>query len=273
MIRIVVGSHQVQISGSNVLLTGASGGLGHAIARVLSGRGAELLLTGRRREVLAPLAEQLGARAIAADLLIPEELELLLAQAGEVDVLIANAALPAAARLERLTMGEVDRALDVNLRAPLALTHALLPGMLERGRGHLVFVSSTGGKVTAPGNPLYHATKFALRGLAGALRIDLHGSGVGVSCVLPGFIRDAGLFAQSGAKLPLGVGTRSPEDVGRAVARAIEGDLAEVAVSSPFLRAGSLLWNVAPDLSAAIARRLGAEQIASTYEDALREKR
>jgi short-subunit dehydrogenase len=273
MICIVVGSQQVQLSGSNVLLTGASGGLGHAIARVLSRQGARLILTGRRSEVLEPLADELGARALAADLLVPEQLSGLLEQAGPVEILIANAALPGAARLERLSMSEVDRVLDVNLRAPIALTHALLPGMIERGRGHLVFVSSTGGKVAAPGNPLYHATKFALRGLAGALRIDLHDSGVGVSCVLPGFIRDAGLFAESGASLPFGVGTRSPEDVGRAVARAIERDLPEVAVSSPFLRAGSLLWNAAPDLSAAIARRLGADQIASTYEDALREKR
>jgi short-subunit dehydrogenase len=273
MICIVVGSQQVQISGSNVLLTGASGGLGHAIARALSERGAELLLTGRRIDLLEPLAHELGARARAADLLLPEDRSRLLTEAGDVDILIANAALPAAARLERLSMTEVDRVLDVNLRAPVALTHALLPGMIERGRGHLVFISSAGGKVTGPGNPLYHATKFALRGLSGALRIDLHGSGVGVSCVLPGFIRDAGLFAQSGAKLPFGVGTRSPDDVARAVAGAIERNRAEVEVSSPFLRAGSLLWSVAPDLSAAIARRLGSDQIASTYEDALREKR
>lgn len=263
----------MQISGSTVLLTGATGGLGHAIARALHDRGGELVLSGRRREVLEPLAGELGARAIAADLTRTADLESLVEQAGDVDILVANAALPGAARLERLSRAEVDRVLDVNLRAPIALTHALLPGMLERGRGHIVFISSTGGRAAAPGNPLYHATKFALRGLSGGLRIDLHGSGVGVSCVLPGFIRDAGLFAESGAKLPFGVGTRSPQDVGRAVVDVIERDRAQAEVASPFLRVGALLWGLAPDLASGIARRMGSEQIAETFEQGLRSKR
>jgi uncharacterized protein len=273
MIRIAIGSQHVQIAGSTVLLTGASGGLGDAIARTLRRHGAELILSGRRTEVLDPLAGELGARALAADLSSPADVQRLASGAGDVDILVANAALPGAARLERLSMEEVDRVLDVNLRAPIALAHALLPGMLERGRGHLVFISSTGGRAAGPGNPLYHATKFALRGLAGALRIDLHGSGVGVSCVLPGFIRDAGLFAESGARLPFGVGTRAPEDVGAAVVRAIECDRPEVEVTSPFLRAGALLWALAPDLASAMARRMGSEEIASIYEQALQDKR
>jgi uncharacterized protein len=273
MIRIVVGSQQVKISGSTVLLTGATGGLGQAIARAMRQRGAELILTGRRTDVLEPLATELGARGLAADLSSAEDVQRLAGEAGDVDVLVANAALPAAARLERLTMTEADRVLDVNLRAHVALTHALLPGMLERGRGHLVFMSSTGGKAAAPGNPLYHATKFALRGLSGALRIDLHGSGVGVSCVLPGFISGAGLFAESGARLPLGVGTRTPQDVGRAVVDVIERDRPEAEVTPPLLRAGALLWGFAPDLASKLARRMGSEQIAATYEEALRSKR
>jgi short-subunit dehydrogenase len=273
IVRIGVGSQQVQLSGSNVLLTGATGGLGEAIARKLAAGGTRLVLSGRRREVLEPLAAELGARAIAADLVVREDISRLLAEAGDVEVLVANAALPAAARLEALSEVEVDRVLEVNLRAPVALTHALLPRMLERGRGQLVFISSTGGKVTGPGNPLYHATKFGLRGFAAAMRVDLHGSGIGVSCILPGFIRDAGLFAESGATLPFGVGTRSPEDVAAAVVKAVEKNAAEIEVTSPFLRAGSLLWGVAPDFSAAIARRMGSDEIATTFERALREKR
>jgi short-subunit dehydrogenase len=273
MICIVVGSHLVQISGSTVLLTGASGGIGQAIARVLHKCGGELILTGRRADVLEPLAAELDGRALAIDLSDPAEVDRLVAESGEVDILIANAGLPAAATLQTLTGEEVDRVLAVNLRAPIALAHALLPGMLRRRSGHLVFMSSTGGRACGPGNPLYHATKFGLRGLAGALRIDLHGSGVGVSCVLPGFIRDAGLYAESGARLPFGVGTRSPREVGAAVVRAIERDLAEVQVSSPTLRAGAMLWNLAPDLASTISRRMGSDEIARTYERALADKR
>ena len=263
----------MQISGSTALLTGASGGLGPAIAQALHARGARLVLSGREGERLSALAQPLGARVIAADLSLREDVQRLVREAGELDIVVANAALPGAARLETLSEQEVDRVLDVNLRAPIAMTHALLPGMRERGRGQLVYIASMGAKATAPGNPLYHASKFGLRGFAAALRVDLHGSGVGVSCVLPGFIRDAGLYAESGAKLPLGVGTRSPEDVGRAVAHAIERDVAEIEVSTLPLRLGAVLWSVAPDLAAALSRRLGSEQIAAAYERSLQQKR
>jgi short-subunit dehydrogenase len=273
MICIGVGSQQVRVSGSTVLLTGATGGLGQAIARDLHARGAQLVLNGRRREALDALAGELGARALAADLSAAEDVRRLAGEAGEVDILVANAGLPAAARLERLSAEEVDRALGVNLWAPVALAHALLPGMLGRGRGQLVFMSSIAAKSVVPGNPLYHCTKFALRGLAAALRVDLHGSGVGVSCVLPGFVSDAGMYAESGARLPRGVGTRTPREVADAVAEAIEHDRGEVEVASPLLRAGTAIWALAPDFASSVARRMGAEEIARTYEVAMREKR
>src|ERR1700743_3481212 len=111
----------MQISGAKVLLTGASGGIGHAIARALSERGGELVLTGRRVEVLEPLAAELNARVIAAALAERSALERLLADAGEVDILVANAALPGVGALDSFTVEEIDRALDVNLRAPIML--------------------------------------------------------------------------------------------------------------------------------------------------------
>ena len=212
----------MQISGSTILLTGATGGLGHAIARTLNQRGGKLILTGRRTDVLEPLAAELGARALAIDLSDPAEVERLAAEAGDVDILVANAALPAAGRLETFTMQEIDRALDVNLRTPIALAHALAPTMVARGRGHLLFMSSLSGKSATPGTSIYNATKFGLRGFASALRADLRPDGVGVSAVFPGFIRDAGMFAEADVKLPSGVGTASPEDVARATVQAIE---------------------------------------------------
>jgi short-subunit dehydrogenase len=270
---IGIGSQQVKVSGSTVLLTGATGGLGGALARALHQRGARLLLTGRRREELAQLADELDARAVVADLADRRDVLRLADEAGPVEILIANAALPAAAPLTHLTAEEIDRVIDVNLRAPALLARALAPAMIDAGRGHIVLISSIGGRAAARGNPLYHATKFALRGLAGGLRIDLRDSGVGVSCVLPGFIRDAGLYAESGARLPPGVGTRSPDDVARAVIGAIERDRAEVNVSTPSLRLGAVLWALAPDLAAGIAARLGSKEIAATFEEGLQAKR
>src|SRR6202035_4882680 len=207
-----IGSQLVQISGSTVLLTGATGGIGHAIARALGARGASLILTGRRADVLEPLAAELNGRALAVDLCVPAEVDRLAREACEVDILVANAALPASGTLDSFSLDEIDRALDVNLRAPIVLAHALAPGMVNRGRGHMLFMSSLAGKAATPGAALYNASKYGLRGFATALRADLRTSGVGVSAVFPGFIRDAGMFADARVKLPPGVGTRTPED-------------------------------------------------------------
>jgi len=263
----------VQISGSTVLVTGATGGLGQAIARALSECGAELILTGRRADVLEPLAAELEAHALTVDLSKASAISQLVGEAGEVDILIANAGIPAAGRLESFTRGQVNRTLDVNLRSPVLLAHELLPGMLKRGRGHLLFMSSIAGKTTVPGAPLYHTTKYGLRGFAAALRMDLHDSSVGVSCIFPGFIRDAGIFADSGAKLPPGAGTGSPEDVARAVVDAIEHNRGEVDVASLAQRGGAVIAGLAPDVAASVVRKLGGVGIAEQMEETLRDKR
>jgi short-subunit dehydrogenase len=263
----------MQISGSTVQLTGATGGIGHAIARELHGRGAKLILTGRRTDVLEPLAAELDARALAVDLSDSAEVERLVAEAGEVDILVANAALPAAGRLESFTMAEIDRALDVNLRAPIALAHALAPAMVKRRSGHLLFMSSLSGKSATPGTAIYNATKFGLRGFTSALRADLRPNGVGVSAVFPGFIRDAGMFAEAGVELPSGVGTASPQDVARATVQAIERNRAEIDVAPLPLRAGAAFAGIAPELAARVARRLGSEDIARAMDAGQRAKR
>jgi uncharacterized protein len=263
----------MRISGSTVLLTGATGGIGHAIARALSARGAKLLLSGRRIDVLEPLAQELDARALAVDLAEPAEIERLVSEAGDVDILVANAALPASGRLESFSVGELDRALDVNLRAPIVLAHALLPAMVARGSGHLLFMSSLSGKAATPGTALYNASKYGLRGFASALRADMRTSGIGVSAVFPGFIRDAGMFADADVKLPAGVGTRSPEDVADAVVKAIEGNRGELDVAPLPLRASTIFASLAPELAGRVARRMGSEDITRQMQDGQRDKR
>ena len=223
----------MNLGGRTALVTGATGGIGAAIARALSSRGVSLLLSGRRTDVLSPLATELGARAIECDLSDPAAVDRLADEAASVDVLVANAALPASGRLTTFTQEEIDRALAVNLRAPIALARRLVDPMVARGSGHLVFVSSLSGKAASPGGSIYSATKFGLRGFALGLRQDLRPHGVGVSVVAPGFVRDAGMFHDSGAKLPPFVGTSSPEQVADGVVKAIERNRAEVEVA-PF---------------------------------------
>jgi short-subunit dehydrogenase len=256
-----------------VLLTGATGGLGHAIARALAARGAQLVLTGRRVDVLEPLAAEVGGRAVAADLSDPSAVDRLVADAGEVDILVANAAVPGSGPVLDYTPEQIDRALTVNLRAPMLLARALAGPMLARGSGHLVFVSSLSGKAASPGSGVYSATKYGLRGFSLGLREDLHGTGVGVSTIFPGFIHGAGMFADSGAQLPSFAGTRSPEDVGAAVVTAIERNRAEVDVAPLSMRVGAALTSVLPTPMLAAQRRLGAGAVSAQMAEGQRAKR
>ena len=263
----------MNLAGRTVLLTGATGGLGHAIARRLRAAGAELVLTGRRTDVLEPLAAEAGARALAVDLADPAAVERLASECADVDVLVSNAGLPGSGLLASFSVEEIDRALAVNLRAPMVLARALTERMVARGSGHLVFMSSLAGKVGTPRSPVYSATKFGLRGLAQSLREDLRPSGVGVSAIFPGFVRDAGMFHDTGTKLPPGVGTVSPQDVADAVVRAIERNRGEVDVAPVVLRAGAKAAALAPDLAAAVQRKLGGHRIAEDHVSAQTTKR
>lgn len=224
----------MELRGKTALLTGATGGLGRAIAESLAGRGAALVLSSRKERELAELADTLPGeahRSIVTDLAVGGAADRLAADAGDVDVLVANAGLPASGRLEGFSGEEIERAVRVNLEAPIRIARALLPALRERGSGHIVVISSLAGKAAPPRSALYSATKFGLRGFALSLRQDLSGTGVGVSVVMPGFVRDAGMFADSGSKPPPGFGTTSPREVGEAVAGAIERDRGEVEVA------------------------------------------
>ena len=248
----------MELSGSRALLTGATGGLGRAIAEALAAQGATVLLSGRKREALEELAAALpgeGHAVLPADLGEPEaaaELAAAASAAGPVDVLVANAGLPGAGWLPDFSEEDVTRTLRVNLEAPMLLARALFPPMVERGSGALVFVSSLSGKAASPRTALYNATKFGLRGFAFGLRTDLVPRGVGVSVVSPGFIRDAGMFAKSGAKTPPLTGTATPEQVGAAVLRAIRKNPTEISVAPPLTRALTHVGMISPAISSRV---------------------
>lgn len=263
----------MNVSGRTVLVTGATGGIGHAIARRLHAAGATLVLTGRRSAVLEPLAQELGGVAVACDLADPAAVDALFAGHPDVDVVVHNAALPASGPLLEFTPEQVARAMQVNLLAPVALSHAYAGRMAARGSGHLVFISSLSGKSASPGTSLYSASKFGMRGFAQGLRADLEDAGVGVSTIFPGFIRDAGMFADSGAVLPKGVGSATPEDVADAVLRAIEKNRAEIDVAPVSLRLGAAFAQVAPQVSAVVSRRLGANDISAQIAAGQSDKR
>ena len=246
---------------------GVSGGRS---AAALAERGAKLVLSARKAEALEALAAELpgeGHRVLPADLAEPGAAEKLAAEAGDVDILVANAGLPGAGLLTDFTPEQVTRALRVNLEAPMLMARALYPAMLERGSGHLVFISSLSGKAASPRTSIYNATKFGLRGFALGLRADLGPKGIGVSLVSPGFIREAGMFADSGAKPPPGMGTARPEQVGDAVVRAIERDKVEVVVAPLPLRVMSHFALATPAISVRAQSGAAGQKAAKAVAD------
>ena len=186
---------------------------------------------------------------------------------------MANAALPASGTLDSFSVQEIDRALDVNLRAPIVLAHELVPAMVAKGRGDLLFMSSLIGKAAAPRAAVYSATKFGLRGFGAALRADLRDAGVGVSVVFPGIIRDAGMFADANTDVPPGVGTSSPEDVAAGVINAIERNRGEVDVAPLASRILSTAAGPAPEFTAGLMRRLGMNDVMHKVAAGQRDKR
>ncbi|MBE1548525.1 short-subunit dehydrogenase [Mycobacterium sp. OAS707] len=213
-------------------------------------------MSSRKAEELVKLARSLpggGHTTIAIDLADDGASLSLLEQAGDIDVLVANAGLPASGRLDGFSQYDISRALRVNLEAPVRMTRELLPRWQERGSGHFVFVSSISGFAAMPRASLYAATKFGLRGFALNLREDLRGSGVGVSVITPGLIREAGMFAESGAAAPPALGTGTPQQVADAVVRAIEHDTSEISVAPLRQRLLARLAMMAPEISGRLA--------------------
>ena len=268
----------MKVDGKRILLSGATGGLGRAIAEELAGRGARLVLSSRRQKELREIARSLpgGARrhkVVVADLAKANAPEKLVSEAGDVDGLIANAALPATGTLESFSKRELARALRVNFEAPILMSRELAPKLAAKGEGQIVLISSLAGKVGTPRASLYTATKFGLRGFAFALREDLHPSGVGVSVVSPGFVREAGMFHDSGTPPPPGLGTTTPRKVAKAVARAIRRDKSEITVAPLRQRFLTEIGYRHPNLAARIGRRGGATEIADELARGQADKR
>jgi short-subunit dehydrogenase len=268
----------VELEGKRVLISGATGGIGRAIAQELADRGCGLVLSSRRREELAQLAGSLPGGTerhdvVVADLAEPGAAERLIEDAGEIDGLVANAALPASGKLDDFSSDQVQRAIRVNFESPILMARALTPKLAEKGEGHLVFISSLSGKVGSPRAALYGATKFGLRGFAFGLREDMQPHGVGVSIVSPGFVRGAGMWADADVEPPPMIGMTTPAKVARAVARAIERNRNEITVAPRRQRFIAEVGYRHPEFAARVQRRGGAERIASELAAGQSDKR
>ncbi len=251
-----------QISGRQALLTGATGGLGPYIAKTLAGQGVNLLLTGRRRELLEEIAEGLrtdsvNVEFIAADLANDDDRLALARKAAGTDILINNAGLEVVAAYQNQDPAEITASVLINVLAPLLLTRELLPGMLERKSGHIINIGSLAGRLGMPYGSTYSGTKAALSEWGLSLWVELQGTGVNITTICPGFVTDAGLFARKERLAPRSLGSCTPDQVANAVLRALSSNKPEIMVNSMPVRPLMAIKSISPNMAMSLGNRLG----------------
>jgi NAD(P)-dependent dehydrogenase (short-subunit alcohol dehydrogenase family) len=174
---------------SSVLITGASKGIGRAIAIELAGRGHRVVATARNAETLADLPVD---QRLRLDVTVQESVDQAIQEAGDIDVVVSNAGETVRAPLESVPLSEVERLFQLNTLGALRVVQGVLPAMRERGAGHLVFVSSIQGRLVLPMIGPYGASKWALEALAETLALETGHFGVKVSVVQPGAVSSGG---------------------------------------------------------------------------------
>jgi short-subunit dehydrogenase len=245
------------LSGKTVLVTGATGGLGQALVAELLPKGATLILTGRNQESLAALTDgHPNVSAYAVDLGNATGRQAFLEEIIQrnIDVVINNAGYGVFESFEDTSLVTVEDMFQVNVQALIAVTHAVLPGMTTRGRGHIINIGSMAGKVATAKSSIYASTKFAVVGFSNALRLELAGSGVHVTTVNPGpivtpFHANNGDYLQKVGRIAL-----KPEDLARDIV-AIIGTKKRELNRPRIMAVGSWFYNLAPGLADAISSR------------------
>jgi short-subunit dehydrogenase len=265
---------------SITVITGASRGLGAAIATSLAAPGSALLLTARNAETLEQTAEAVrsgGATAITLplDMSLAADRERLVAAAealGEIDIFINNAGVECPLPVTEQPATAIEDQLQVNLHAPIYLSRRVLPGMIARRRGTIVMISSISGKTATPYNAIYAATKYGLNGFACSLEFELAGTGVHVGVVCPGFVSESGMWRNGGVKAPAMMREVSPGKVVKGVRKILAGKREALVTPMP-MRPLLALAQLAPRVVAPLTRLFGIVDVLEQRMRAEREKR
>jgi short-subunit dehydrogenase len=253
---------------TSALVTGASRGIGRAIALELAARGAHLGLLGRVERDLQDVAQEVRGRGAAAEVLVanvadPRQMEgaveRFVSAAGQLDLLVANAGVAWYGPFRDMPLLEGERMTRVNWLGTLNTVHVGLPYMLDRAHGRLLVVSSSAGHRAFPWAAVYGATKFAQRGFLEALRHELSGTGVGITAVYPGSVKthlhdddEAAGRMPDWYRPDMAI---SPERVAKASVRAVERDRPSVYVPRA-VRLMAILHGISPALADRLLRRV-----------------
>jgi short-subunit dehydrogenase len=252
----------MQLTDAVVLVTGASAGIGRVAAAKFAARGARVLVHGRDSQRTQQVADEVGGRALIADLASRADRERLATDAlsafGHIDVLVNNAGFGYLGPVSEMPVEAIRRLIEVDLLAAIELTRSLLPTMLQRRSGAVCFVTSIAGRTGVAGEAVYSATKAGLDTFADSLRVETAGSGVKVTVVVPGVV-DTGFFETRGAAYTRSRPRPIPaETVADAVVRAVERDRAEE-WRPRWLRIAPTLRALAPGAFRRLAVRFGRQ--------------
>ncbi|MGD0918679.1 MAG: SDR family NAD(P)-dependent oxidoreductase [Thermodesulfobacteriota bacterium] len=255
------------LNGKHVLLTGGSRGVGPVIAKALAERGAHIALAAHSEEGLRSVINSLSKYKVQT-LAVPVDLaqathqnkliSTVLEKFGTIDILVNNAGLETEGAYTGLPWAAIRETIEVNLVAPMALTHLVLSHMLNQKSGPIVNIASTGAKSGAPYAATYCGTKAGLAEWTRGLRLELAGTGVHFSTIFPGYVTDVGMFARFNMTPPWMVGSCTPSQVAEAVIRAIERERLEVIVNSRPARLVFMLSELSSSLGDWMMRKLGA---------------
>lgn len=263
-----------EIAGKVAVVTGGSRGLGPLIARALARRGMDVALAARTTAELQQVAESIakpGVRtlAVTADVTTEAGRDELVkrthAELGPIAILVNNAGIENTAAYDEQDPAEIARMVEVNLVAPMLLSRAVLPSMLEHGEGHIVNMASLAGKLGLAYDIAYSSSKSGLIQFTEGLRAEYHGRGVSASVICPGFVEDVGMYAnlsaETGVRASRMAGTSPPAKVVSAVVRAIRRDVPEIIVNPGPMRLVSTFAELSPGAFERVFRRFGTNDM------------
>ncbi len=258
----------MQVKGTVAVVTGASAGIGEATAVALAQRGAKVVLAARRLDRLESMADRItraGGTALAVPCDVTDHHALMTLRTvvqeafGPVDILVNNAGIPGGGELMELAYDQIRRVIEVNVLGVMFGTRAFLPGMLARGRGHVVNVASLAGKFAVPGASVYSASKHAVVAFSESLNGSTHHRGVLVTSLNPGFVPTEGFPATDRPSMV----SLTPERVGETVVKIVREEIAPEYSLPRWAAAGQAFRVLTPQLY-----RWGTDRIARRYEAA-----
>ncbi len=269
-----------EVGGRTALVTGASRGIGEFIVKRLLDEGMKVALAARSLDDLETVRRRhdpTGRRTLVVecDVALADHCERAVAAAldgfGRIDVLVNNAGIEVLTPFAESDIARMRQIIDINVVGLLQMTRSVLPQMVQRRDGHVVNIASLAGLTPVPYNAVYSASKHAVVGFSDSLRLELESSGVGVSAICPGFVREVGMFTRHEADAPALAGTSSPAEVAAAVVRALRTPRGRtIVVSAPAARLSPVLRAVAPGLYRRMLRLSGVQ---SALEQAARRSR